>query len=281
MLGIVEHDGGAALETSREMLTLARRLAGDEGTVEAVALGTVAGGLGEELGALGVSRLHVVEHELVDDYGPEAWAESVTQLVAKVSPDGVLASGTDRGNEVMAHLAARTDLPMAANCTAIEPGDVWSLTRQRWGGSLLEDARLTAPVKLATVSPHAVEAEVGEGARNVEVETFAPALDPALARTRVVERTARGEGITLTTAPVVVSGGRGVGSAEGFAVLEELAELLGGAVGCSRVATNNAWRPHRDQVGQTGARVAPDLYIACGISGATQHIAGCKGAKKI
>lgn len=281
LFGIVEHEDGAALETSREMLTFARRLAGGEGSLEAVAFGAAARDLAEELGALGVSRLHVVEHALVDDYGPETWAESVAQLVGKEDPDGVLASGTDRGNEVMAHVAARNDLPMAANCTAIDPGDVWALTRQRWAGSLLEEARLTAPTKLVTVSPHAVEAEAAERPGDVDVETFAPTLDPELARTTVVQRTTRGEGITLTTAPVVVSGGRGVGSAEGFAVLEELADLLGGAVGCSRVATNNAWRPHSDQVGQTGARVAPDLYIACGISGATQHWVGCMDSKRI
>jgi electron transfer flavoprotein alpha subunit len=102
-----------------------------------------------------------------------------------------------------------------------------------------------------------------------------------LARTRVVDRVTVSEGITLTTAPVVVSGGRGVGSPEGFTVLEELAGLLGGAVGCSRVVTNNGWRPHSDQVGQTGTRVAPSLYIACGISGAIQHWVGMMASKNV
>jgi electron transfer flavoprotein alpha subunit len=134
-------------------------------------------------------------------------------------------------------------------------------------------------MKLATVAPHAVEAAAGGD--GVEPERFVPELSEDLARTRVVERVTVSEGITLTTAPVVVSGGRGVGSPEGFTVLEELAGLLGGAVGCSRVVTNNGWRPHSDQVGQTGTRVAPNLYIACGISGAIQHWVGMMASKNV
>ncbi len=112
-------------------------------------------------------------------------------------------------------------------------------------------------------------------------KTFTPELNEAHAITRVTERVTVSEGITLTTAPVVVSGGRGVGSPEGFRVLEELAGLLGGAVGCSRVVTNSGWRPHSDQVGQTGTRVAPNLYVACGISGAIQHWVGMMASKNV
>jgi electron transfer flavoprotein alpha subunit len=113
------------------------------------------------------------------------------------------------------------------------------------------------------------------------VDTFEPELAPELGRTIVKDRGAQAAGVTLATAPVVVGGGRGVGSPEGFAVLEELATLLGGRVGCSRVVTNNGWRPHTDQVGQTGTKIAPDLYIACGISGAIQHWVGAAGSKRI
>jgi electron transfer flavoprotein alpha subunit len=217
---------------------------------------------------------------MLADYAPEAIAEALAQLVAQQLPQAVMAIGSDRNNEVMAHLAALLDLPLATNVLSVSASeDDWSLTRVRWGGSLIEQATLAAYIKLATVAPHSQPAWEKPGP--VESETFTPELAEESARTRVVERVTVDEGVTLTTAPVVVSGGRGVGSSEGFAVLEELAGLLGGAVGCSRVVTNNGWRSHRDQVGQTGTRVAPKLYVACGISGAIQHWVGMMAAKKV
>jgi electron transfer flavoprotein alpha subunit len=279
ILAVIEHDRGHLVETSLEAVTVARGL-GDE--VEAVLIGASAEGLVDRLASSGVGRAHLVTHDLLADHAPEAWGEALAQLLAVQGATAVIAAGTERGNEVMAHLAARTDLPLAANCTRIAPGgESWELTRMRWGGSLLEEAALTAPVKLVTIAPHIHEVVPSAGGDSVPVERFTPDLDDALARTRVRDRVTRDEGVTLATAPVVVSGGRGVGSAEDFAVLEELAELLGGAVGCSRVATNAGWRPHSDQVGQTGTQVAPDLYIACGISGAIQHWVGCMNAKHI
>jgi electron transfer flavoprotein alpha subunit len=227
---------------------------------------TFARGMGDEVHAVGVDDS--------SGYSPDGWAEALTQVVQQRDPTVVLAPGTDRGNEVLAHVAAKLDLPMAANCTSVTLGAPITLTRVRWGGSLLEEARLHGAPALLTVAPHAVAADV----TGTEVEL----IGAADGRVRVSERvTATTAGVSLADADVVVSGGRGVGSAEGFAILEELAELLNAAVGCSRAVTSAGWRPHTDQVGQTGTKVSPSLYIACGISGATQHMAGCKGAKKL
>jgi electron transfer flavoprotein alpha subunit len=202
-------------------------------------------------------------------YAPSAWA---TALIAAAGDDDIVAPGSERGNEILAHVAAQLDLPMAANVTEVRGDEV---TRQRWGGTLLEEARLHAPRRLVSAAPFAFEASASP-----QAETLTPDVSGAV---QVVEHVTPDTGgkISLADAKVVVSGGRGVGSSEGFAILEELAALLDGAVGCSRVVTSAGWRPHTDQVGQTGTKVSPDLYIACGISGATQHIAGCKGAKKL
>jgi electron transfer flavoprotein alpha subunit len=212
-----------------------------------------------------------------DGYAPGAWGAALADTIGNRLPSAVIAPGTERGNEVLAHVAALLDLPMAANCTHVSAGDPVTVTRVRWGGSLLEEARLHGAPALLTTAPHAVAADPQADA--VEVELIAPAADAVV---RVSERVgAVTAGVSLADADVVVSGGRGVGSAEGFAVIEELAALLGAAVGCSRAVTSAGWRPHTDQVGQTGTKISPSLYIACGISGATQHMAGCKGAKKL
>jgi electron transfer flavoprotein alpha subunit len=213
------------------------------------------------------------------NYAPAVWAQTLVELIAQRSPSAVVGPGTDRGNEVLAHVAAKLDQPMAANCVGVTTGDPAIVTRVRWGGSLLEEARVDGSPLLLTVAPHAVGAAGIATFESVPVTASASELDRAVAVSEHVPAVT--SGVSLAEADVVVSGGRGVGSAEGFSVIEELAELLGGAVGCSRAVTSAGWRPHTDQVGQTGTKISPVIYIACGISGATQHMAGCKGAKRL
>lgn len=282
ILGVIEHSQGTVSKLSLEMLNFGRGLAEKTGKpLNAVIIGADAGSMVDQIANHGVDTAYVVEDARIDDFAPDAWAQAIAGMVGSHSPEAVIACGSETGNEIMARVGAKLDLPMAANALEIEVGDTYTMTRVRWGGSLLEEANLTAPTKLLTVAQHAFEPmETGSG--SPKVESVTADIGDADLIVKVVKRiTPEQDGISLTDAPIVVSGGRGVGSAEGFGPLLELAELIGGAVGCSRAVTNHGWRPHADQVGQTGARVAPDLYIACGISGASQHISGCAGSKAI
>jgi electron transfer flavoprotein alpha subunit len=278
VLVFVEHDGGAPDELSLQALTFARAFA-NGAPVEALMVGPGADAAAPALGDHGVATLNVAEID--GGFAPQAYGRAVAELAGRLSPDAVIAAGSDRGNEVLAHAAVMTGGVLAANCVAATPGDPVEVTRVRWGGSLLEEARVHGPLALLTVAPHAVAIEPSP-LDTPDVLAFAPELQEQDLVVRVSERvdTSTG-GLSLADAPVVVSGGRGVGSAEGFGPIEELAGLLGAAVGCSRAVTSAGWRPHTDQVGQTGTKISPELYIPCGISGATQHMAGCKGAKKI
>ncbi len=228
---------------------------------------------------LGDEQITAVAIDDPGGYAPAAWAQTLVELAEQRSARAILGPGSDRGNEVLAHVAAKLDQPMAANCVSVDPGNPTSVVRTRWGGTLLEDAVIHGSPLLLTSSAHAVGAAPIADVERVPVTGAASELDRVV---RASERIpAATGGVSLADAEVVVSGGRGLGSAEAFSIIEELAELLGGAVGCSRAVTSAGWRPHTDQVGQTGTKVSPEIYIACGISGATQHMAGCKGAKRL
>ena len=281
LLVVLEHDRGGLVEAAREALTFGRVLAGKMGEgLESALIGSDDEALVAAAGRYGAKTVRTSTHEVLTDYGPDAHGAVVAQMVERLSPAAVLACGSDRGNEVMAQAAARLDAPFVTNCVDVTPGDPWSMTRVQWGGSLLEDSTLDAEVPLLTCGLHAAAAEPA-GAADPDTERFDADLDETHAATIVKGRVVVEAGVTLSTAPVVVGGGRGVGSEDGFGPLEELAELLGGRVGCSRAVTNLGWRPHSDQVGQTGTRIAPEIYIASGISGAIQHWVGAMASKHI
>ena len=230
------------------------------------------------------ASVHAIEDPRLTDYAPEAIGKALAQLVERERPTAVVGPSSDRGAEVLAHVAARSGLPLAANCTEVRPGSPWQVTRQRWGGSLLEEAATRG--RHAPAHRRAARVRARSGGRGFRGRSPSSPSQPDLAdrdfRVRITSRVPAEAGrISLADARVVVGGGRGVGSAEGFAELDELAALLGGTVGVSRVVTSAGWRPHAQQVGQTGTRIAPDLYIACGISGAIQHMVGARSAKAI
>lgn len=267
ILVVLEHEGGALAPTSLEALAFAGALGGP---IHAVAFGQTPAPVP------GAEVLHVVPSE---GYVAAAWARVAVDLRDEIGARAVVVAGTDRGNEVLAHAAALGDLPMVAECADVVETDPLVLRRQRWGGSLFEEVGVDAGPVFLGVALHAVEPTAAEGS-SPEVRLHEmPATDDRV-RLTAVEAVGVG-GVALTDARVVVGGGRGVGSAEGFAALEDLAAALGGAIGVSRAVTSAGWRPHAEQIGQTGARIAPDLYVACAISGASQHLVGCAGAKHV
>jgi electron transfer flavoprotein alpha subunit len=283
VLVLVEHDGLAPLPSSEEALTLARDLAAGLGSpLAALLIGDGAGLVATGLGAHGVESAHVVGAPELATYTPAAWAGVLAGMTRERAPRVVIGPGTTRGHEVLAGAAARVGAPFAAGCLEARAGDPITVTRQRWAGSVLEEAELHGDMAFLAVAELAVEPRAATTAVAIRVEPRAGDVSRADLRVRLVETVRATSGrISLADARVVVGGGRGVGGSEGFAQLEDLAALLGGTVGVSRVVTSAGWRPHADQVGQTGTRIAPDLYIACGISGAIQHIVGCRAAKAI
>src|SRR6185369_8596119 len=293
VLCLVELDGTGAADASLRALTFARDVAGPGGQLGAVVFGESGAPAGEApagetLAAYGVTDAYVIEPAQLAGYAPLAWARVLAGLAGQMGADAVLAAGTDRGSEVMAHLGALTGLPMAANCVSAArsgPGPdgagAWQIVRQRWAGLLLEDAVLESSPALATVATDAVAPVPADAPAALTVHAHQPELADGDLAVRATESATRSGGVSLATARVVVGGGRGVRGPDGFAPLEELAALLGGVVGVSRVVTSEGWRPHKQQVGQTGTKITPELYLACGISGAIQHIAGCASAKHI
>ena len=277
VLVLVTTADGAADKVALQALTLGRSLAGG-GAVHALVLGDDAVAAG--LGAWGATSVHVARHPALDLPAPDAAARILDDLAGSLGAQFVVGPGTEEGNTILARAAARAGLPFAANCISVTGGSPVAVTRSRWGGSLVEEAVINADRAVLTVAAHVVEAVESGG--SASVTPFTPQLDDADLAVRVVGRVpAPAGGVSLADAKVVVAGGRGAGSAEGFAPIVELASLLGAAVGCSRAVTIAGWRPHTEQVGQTGTKIAPELYVAAGISGATQHLAGTKGAKRI
>ena len=280
-LVFVETDAAGVTEASLEALTFARDTGVGDGPLHAVAVGALPGGAVGQLAAHGVAQVHHACGAVFSAYCGAAWAAAV-QAAQLVSGSAVVtASGSPRGNEVLAHLAARLGVVMAANVVGCPAPFV--VTRQVVGGAALEEMRLDDRPAVFSVAGHAVESTPAAHPGAAALRAFSPEVAAADLVARVV-RTEPGEpdrSGSLRSARVVVGAGRGAGSAAGFEGVLELARLLGGVLGVSRVVTSLGWRPHHEQVGQTGSRISPEVYLPCGISGAIQHWAGCASSRTI
>ena len=261
ILVLVETDASGATEVSCETLTFARRLGSD---VHALVVGDGPSGLVDLLGVYGVDAVHHAAGDAFTSYAAAAWAAAVVAAAGDASV--VMAAGTPRGNEIMAHVACRLDVAMAANVVAVDSASPLVVSRQVLGGSAMEEMRLDDSVAVLTVAGHACDPVPAEASTSPTVEPLDVAVSESDLRARVV-RTEPGEpdeSGNLKSARVVVGAGRGAGSADGFKDLLELADLLDAPLGVSRVVTSLGWRPHHEQVGQTGSRISPDLSSRAG-----------------
>lgn len=287
VLFVAESADGSLAGISAELAAVGRRIA-DElgGPLVALIAGRDAAALAPKLGELGADRVLSAEHERLASYDPDAYRATAEAAVRAVDPAVVLIAQTPTGRDLAPRLAFRLGTGLVTDCTDLQVdagGPTVIMTKPVYGGSALAEMTVDTRPQIATIRPRVFPpAEPKEG-QSATVESLAVDLDsvPVRVRTGETVHAAAAEGPRLKDAKIVVSGGRGIGGAENWHVVQDLAEILGAAVGASRAVTDAGWVAPTLQVGLTGATIAPDLYITVGISGAVQHIAGCSGARNI
>ena len=277
---VAEQRDGALRKISFELASTARKLADQSGDeVSAILLGAGIEGLAAELGKYGVDKVFVGDNAALEPYVTEAHADVAAKIVKDNDPAIVLFGASVQGKDLSARVAAKLAGGLATDCTdvKIDGGNLVAIRPMYAGKCFGEVVFNTAPA-MASLRPNVFPAV--ENAKAGAVTKVDVALDAPKSKVLEVQKDTSGK-VDLTEANVIVSGGRGMKGPEGYAILEELAEVLNGTVGASRAAVDAGWRPQKDQVGQTGKVVSPNLYIACGISGAIQHLAGMSSSKCI
>ena len=277
ILVLAEHTGGDVKKVTCELITLARRF----GEPSVVWTGPGAEEGRERCAEFGAARVYVAADPAFDDHVVAPTAALLAQLVQEKSPALVLLAGTAEGKEIAGRLAVKTDSGVLTDAVDLTPGDDGNPVAEQsiFGGATIVHSRVKRGTPIVAMRPNAVAPEPAPGQAELSAVSLTGEATGAKVTNRVVAE--RGERPDLTEASIVVSGGRGTGGAEGFEIIETLADALGAAVGASRAVTDAGWYPHQFQVGQTGKTVSPQLYMAIGISGAIQHRAGMQTSKTI
>ncbi len=278
VLAIAEQIEGVFRKVTFEALSEGRRIADQlGGELNALVLGDNIENISKELGQFGADRIIVAENSALSEYLPDAYGNVIADVIDKETPDVMILGASTQGKDIAARLSARLNAPLAMDCVAIrfEDNNLMA-TRYMYGGKILADVVLNGKPQILAIRPNAMT--ITSAAGTGVVEKFEVNTGPTLVK--FIEKHLDTGKVDLTEADTVVSGGRGMGGPD-FAVIEELAQVLEGAVGASRSAVDEGWRSSSDQVGQTGKVVSPNLYIACGISGAIQHLAGMSSSNVI
>lgn len=273
---------GAFRKISYELASTARKLADQLGEeVGAVVLGSGIEGIAGQLGKYGVDKVYVADNPALEPYTTDAHAAAVAKIVNENSPSILLLGASAQGKDLSARLVGKLATGMASDCTEVKVADGKMVAiRPMYAGKCFGEIVVSGSPQMASLRPNVFP--ISENAKAGEVVKFDPGLDASALKTKVVDVQKDASGaIDVSEANIIVSGGRGMKGPENYNLLEELAGVLKGAVGASRAAVDAGWRPLKDQVGQTGKTVSPNLYIACGISGAIQHLAGMSSSKYI
>ena len=275
---VLEHSNNQFRKVSYEILSQGRQLADQlGGELVAVVMGDGIEAMSAGLGKYGANRVLLSEHSGFNPYLTDSQCDLLSKIIETEEPEIVILGATVLGKDLAARTAARTNGSLAMDCTAVRLEDENVIaTRPMYGGKIMADVLLAGAPKILAIRPNSVTISEAEGEGEIEKSDI-QASDPKL---QFIEKMETESKVDLTEAEVIVSGGRGMGGSD-YSILEKLAELLEAAVGASRSAVDEGWRPYSDQVGQTGKVVSPKLYIACGISGAIQHLAGMSSSKVI
>lgn len=278
VLAIAEQAAGAFRKVAYETISTGRKLAAElGGSLTALVLGSGVQEIAGQLAEYGAERILVADDGVLAEYTTEAYCQVCAAAIADLAPAVVLMGASSQGKDLAARLSARLNAALATDCVALKWQEgALQATRPIYGGKILAEVTLAGQPQMATIRPHTFEAGRASGQGTVEKIDLAVTPD----RVKFIEKRMESGKVDITEADIVVSGGRGMGG-DDYTVIEALAEQLGAAVGASRSAVDEGWRPFSDQVGQTGKVVSPNLYVACGISGAIQHLAGMSSSKVI